>query len=396
MICALLLTVLLDVQDVPFEKAEALAREGQHAEALDAFQQLVSANPRDLRGRMWIARLHGLMGNPELAEPVYRSITLEDPGSIEAALGLGNTLLALGRPDDAIEVLQRAESLDPRATDTLLALSRAHRMAGNTARAVRYSEVAVQASPGGASQQTLEAARRVHDHRVELSSFGEQYDTGVEDTASGDLLVNMRAANRLRLVARGQYQRKFRVSDQRGGGGFEWQWRRDTSIASSVLIGPGNLVLPRVDAHSAIAHTYGPALWTASYRFVDFSSAHVSVLSPMVTWWATPRVSFDAEYHLALTQFDAVAGTTDNHSGTLRMAYQLTPRLGVTVAGTRGVEDFDSLSPDRIGAFQATTAEGGVRLDLRSLTSVQAVYQHQWRRGSIEMHRLRIGLVQRF
>lgn len=396
MLCALLLTLLLGVQDVSFEKAEALAREGQHAEALTAFQQLVSANPRDLRGRLWIARLHGLMGNPELAEPVYRSITLEDPGSIEAALGLGNTLVALGRFDDAIDALERAEKLDPRNAETLQALSRAHRMAGHTARAVLYSEVAAQASPGAGTQQTLEQARRAHDHVVQLSSFAEQYDTGVQETASGDLRVNFRLDERFRVVGRGQYQRKFRFSDQRGGGGFEWRWRPETSIMSSVLIGPGNIVLPRVDVHSQLAHTYGPARWTASYRFVDFASSKVSVLSPMVTWWATPRVSFDLEYHLALTRFDAVSGTTDNHTGTLRMGYLLTPRIHVHAAGTRGTDNFDTLSPDRIGAFQATTAEGGVRIDLRSLTSFEAVYQHQWRRSGIEMRRLHFGVLQRF
>jgi YaiO family outer membrane protein len=396
MLLALLLTTLLGAQAVSFDQAEALANQGQYDAALDAFRRVVAANPGDLRGRLWIARLHMLMGNPELAEPVYRSVTLEDPASLEATIGLGNALTDLERFDDAIVVLQRAEKLEPRNVEVLSALATAHRMAGNTTRALLYGELAVQLVPTPQTRQTLEQARMVHDHRVEVSSFGEQYNTGVQDTGSVDLRVNVRVDEHLRVMGRGQYQRKFRFSEQRGGGGLEWRWRPETSLFTHVLLGPDNVVLPRVDVNGGVAHTYRTTLWTAGYRFFDFANASVSVLSPAVTWWPTPRVSLGVDYHLAITNFDAAVGLESNHSGTFRVGYQLLPRLWVNGSATRGTENFETLSPDRIGNFQANTVAGGARIDMHSLTSILGVYEHQWRPAGVDMDRFSISLVQRF
>jgi YaiO family outer membrane protein len=396
MLLALLFALQLGTQAPSFEQAEALAREGRYAESLDAFRRLVGQNPRDLRGRLWIAQLHALMGNPDLAEPVYRAITLEDPAMLEAQLGLGESLIALGRFDDGITAFQRAEKLEPRNPRVLNGLSTAHRLAGNTTRATAYSELAVQLSPTQQTRQTLEQARMAHNHRVELSSFGEHYNTGVQETGSADLRVNFRVRERLRVMGRGQYQRKFNFSEERGGGGFEWRWQPETSVFAHVLIGPGNVVLPRVDVNTEVAHTYGPSLWTAGYRYFDFANASVSVLSPSVAWWPTPRVSIGGQYHLAFTTFDALRGVVDNHSGTARLGYRLLPRLWVNVAGTRGTENFETLSPDRIGAFQATTVSGGARFDLPSLTSILGTYEYQWRPAGVEMGRFSLSIAQRF
>ena len=408
MLCVLLLTSLLAggpvyrnastafLQAPTFDQAETLARNGQYEEALDAFRRLVGANPRDLRGRLWIGRLHGLMGHPELAEPVYRSVTLEDPASIEAAMGLGNSLVALGRFDEGIVVLQRAEKLDPRNPEILMALGTAHHLAGHTTRAVLYSEVAAQIAPSAQTRQTLEQARSAHNHRVELSSFGEQYNTSVQETASADLRVNVRLQERLRIMGRGQYQRKFRFSEERGGGGVQWRWRPETTLSAHALFGPDNIVLPQVDAAGEIAHTYKGATWSAGYRFFDFANASVSVISPAVTWLPSPRLSLGLEYHAAITKFDALTEVTDNHSATVRVGYRLQPRLWVNVGVSRGIENLDTLSPDRIGSFQANTVSGGARFDLPSLTSIVGLYEHQWRRGNIDMHRLSLSLIQRF
>src|SRR5688500_13907702 len=94
-------------------EATALAETGNHEAALDAFRRIAAANPRDHAARLWIARLHNQMGNPELAEPVYRSVMLEDPANFDAMLGIGVTLVALGRTDDGIEMLRRAEDQPP-------------------------------------------------------------------------------------------------------------------------------------------------------------------------------------------------------------------------------------------------------------------------------------------
>ena len=398
MLAALLLAVLLGQTPMPTHvDAAALARDGHYDAALDAFRRIAAANPRDHEARVWIARLHGWMGNPELAEPVYRSIVLEDPANIDATFGLGLTLVELGRTEEGIEMLERAETAQPQNADILAGLGRAHAMAGRNDIAVLYAERAVLLSPTDARRQTFEQARLIQGHRVEITSFGERYNVATPNTGSVDLRVNFRLREQLRLIGRGQHQRKFNASEQRGGGGLEWQWRAATSLFGQVLIGPGgNAVLPRVDVRGEIAHTEGPTQWVAGYRFFDFPGAQVSVISPGVTWWPTDRTWVAARYYLSLTDFSALTRVQKDHSVGFRAAYQVARRVWLNAGYARGTENFDTLSPDRIGAFRANTASGGVRLDLPSLTSVQGLYEHQWRPRDVEMRRFTVSLLQRF
>lgn len=396
MLPALLLTTLLATQATTHDQAEALARDGQYEEALEAFQRLVAADPRDHRGRLWIARLRGLMGDPELAEPVYHSVALEDPASLEAWIGLGHTLIALERFDEGVAALQRAEKLEPRHPDVLTALSAAHRLAGNTTLALAYSDVAVQVAPTDQTRLTREQARVAHGHRVELTSFGEQYNTGVDDTGSADARVSFRAQDRLRVMGRVQYQRKFGIAESRGGGGVQWRWRPSTSVLVHALFGPDNQVLPELDVNGEVAHTYRATLWTAGVRYFDFANASVTALSPSVAWWPTPRVSLGGQYHLLLTRFQALGGATDSHSVTGRIGFRVLPRLWLNGSATRGADSLETLSPDRIGHFRANTIAGGARFDLPSLTSVVGLYERQWRADGVTMGRFTFSIAQRF
>jgi hypothetical protein len=84
------------------------------------------------------------------------------------------------------------------------------------------------------------------------------------------------------------------------------------------------------------------------------------------------------------------------HSAQLRGSYRLFRRLSVQLGYAAGVEDFETFSIDRIGDFRANTASGGLRLDLATLTSVAAGYEHQWRRHGIDMGRATLTIQQRF
>ena len=66
-----------------------LAQEGRNAEALAALQKIAASNPDDQLTRLWIASVHDRMGHPDLAEPIYHSIVLEDPRNVDALVGLG-------------------------------------------------------------------------------------------------------------------------------------------------------------------------------------------------------------------------------------------------------------------------------------------------------------------
>src|SRR5918996_4314617 len=138
MVFPLLLATMLALDPSPqenfatFQQAVEAANEGRDAEALAAFQRLVNLNPDDLDGRLWIARLHVRMGNQDLAEPVYRSVLLEDPSDLEAMLGVANALLARGDFEEAEKFLDAAEELEPENDEVIFLVGRSHLYAGRT------------------------------------------------------------------------------------------------------------------------------------------------------------------------------------------------------------------------------------------------------------------------
>src|SRR5258706_10824273 len=180
-----------------------LTRQGQDAEALAALQKIVAANPNDHVARLQIARLYARMGHPDLAEPVYRSIVLEDPRNVEALVGVGVALLAQDEVSASIDVLQHAEQLAPENATVLAALGDAYHRAGRTERSIGYFERATAIAPTPELRFALEHVRREHGHRLESQTYDEQFNGNTPDTRGTDLVVNVRLSDTLRVAGRG-------------------------------------------------------------------------------------------------------------------------------------------------------------------------------------------------
>jgi tetratricopeptide (TPR) repeat protein len=328
MLFSLLLVALLacdEPQQAPaatFADAVQLANDGRESEALAAFQRLVAANPNDHEGRIWIGRLHERMNHPERAEAVYRSVLLEDPVNLDAMLGVAATLLARYQPEEAIDVLERAEKLASQSDVVLAAPGRAYRQAGDTVRAITYYERAFAVAPTEQHRLSLEDVRLSYLHHVETRGFSEQFNGTTPDSRAGDVAVNVRLTDRLRAVGRGQIQRKFRVREERGGGGVEWKWKSTTTLRGQILVGPDAVVMPEGDYLGEIDYISGRATWTATVRYFDFTGAWTSVVSPSVSWLASERLSFGARYALSVTESNALVSRETGHSLHLRGAYR--------------------------------------------------------------------------
>ena len=266
---SLLLATMLALGPAPqgdfatFAQAVEAANDGRDAEALAAFQRLANVNPDDLDARLWIARLHVRMGHRDLAEPVYRSVMLEDPNDLEAMLGVANALLERGEVDEAEKILNVAEELEPMNDEVLHTVGRSHMYSGRTVRAIEYFERAYGVSPTSQHRMSLEGARLSYLHRVELRGSSEQFDGSTPDTQFGDVAVNIRLNDRWRVFGRGQTQRKFGVSEQRGGGGAEWRWRQTTVLRGHALVMPDNTIMPEGDY---MGELQVPGTWTRPGR----------------------------------------------------------------------------------------------------------------------------------
>jgi tetratricopeptide (TPR) repeat protein len=358
-------------------------------------------NPDDVDARLWIARLHVRMGHRDLAEPVYRSVLLEEPGDLEAMLGIADALLARGEFDEASEILERAESLEPENDEVLYSVGRAHLYSGRTPRAITYFERAYGVSPTDQHRMSLDGARLAYLHRVELRGSSEQFGGSTPDSQFGDLTVNIRLNDQWRVFGRGQAQRKFGISEQRAGGGAEWRWKQTTILRGHALVMPDNVVMPEGDYLGELQYTYLDATWSGSVRHFDFTGARATVISPAIQWTpAASRVAVGLRYALSISESRPASDplTTDvatSHSLQLQGAYRLRRRVWVQGGYAAGVEDFENYSIDRIGDFRANTLSGGFRIDLPTLTGVVGNYERQWRTGA-DMNRFSLSLQQRF
>jgi tetratricopeptide (TPR) repeat protein len=407
MVFSFLLATMLALDPAPqgdfatFSQAVEAANDGRDAEALASFQRLANMNPDDLDARLWIARLHVRMGHQDLAEPVYRSVLLEDPSDLEAMLGVANALLARGEVDEAEELLKVAESIEPENDEVLYAVGRSHYYSGRTPRAIEYFERAYAVSPTDQHRMSLEGARLSYLHRVELRGSNEQFGGTTPDTQFGDMTVNIRLNDRWRVFARGQAQRKFGVSEQRGGGGAEWRWKETTVLRGHALVMPDNVIMPEGDYMGELQYTYLDATWSGSVRYFDFTGARATVISPAVQWMpAAGRIALGLRYALSVSETRPPSNpltttTSAGHSLHVQGAYRWLRRVWLQTGYAAGVEDFENFSSDRLGDFQANTVSAGFRIDLPTLTGIVGNYERQWRTGP-NMNRFSLSLQQRF
>jgi YaiO family outer membrane protein len=215
------------------------------------------------------------------------------------------------------------------------------------------------------------------------------------DSNGGEIAVNYRLSDTFRVTGLGQVQRKFRIRDERGGGGLVWHWRPTITVHGQALLGPDNSVLPEGDYLGALEIRAPGATWMLGYRYFDFEGAWVAVVSPAVAWPATERLLLSVGYHYSVSESQTLDREV-GHNAHVRSAYRYLPRLWITAGYAAGVEDWNQFSIDRIGDFRASTASVGALLDLDSLTSIAAGYEHQWRSGNVRMGRATLSLAQRF
>jgi YaiO family outer membrane protein len=403
MLSAIVLVMLAGpaaAQQVPsapptFDEAVQLAAAGRDAEALAAFRARAAANPNDHSARVWIGRLHERMGHPDLAEPVYRSVLLEDLSNLDAMLGVASTLLARHESKEAIQILDAAARMAPQNAAVFTLLGRAHRLAGEDARAIQDFERAVAIDPADDYRRRLENARLAYLHRIETRGFNEQFNGATPDSRNGYVSLNYRVTETLRVFGRGEAQRKFGTSDQRGGGGFEWRWTSSTTLRGQALVGPGNLVMPEGDYLGEIVYTHGAAVSSFGVRYFDFTGARTTVVSPAIAWMGD-RSIFGFRYAASSSEATSLGGTDFGQSAQLRGDYRIYRRLWLRAGYSAGPEDFENFSIDQIGDFRANTLLAGLRVELPTLTSVVGSYEHQWRDGNVTMGRVTVGLQQRF
>lgn len=383
----------------PRADAERLARSGAYEEALDRFRSIAAANPRDLDTREWIARLHAIMGHQRQAEDVYRSILVEQPDRLDALVGLGAALTAQGRLEEARPILSRAEKLSPNDLEVLAAQGRLNLEDEQNRLALGYYGRATLIAPEQSDLRlNLEEAHRRWDHRLEATYFNEVFSEEIDQTQSADVALNFRVTDRLRAFGRGQQERRFSETDQRGGGGLDWRVNRPwlTSFQAHALVGPGNLVLPEVEVGFGLGWSNRKVSLMALGTLYNFDAgADMWTFGPVIRLNFTDNVALSASLMRTLTDFGLNELVGDS-AGKISLGFRIHPRLWLEAGYAGGIEDFDRVTVDRLGEFGANTVSGTARLDLRSLTTIVGSYEYQQIEDRTEMGRLTLRFIQRF
>ena len=394
---AILGVTLLAFPQAPDPRAEAerLANSGANAAALKQFQALAAANPDDIEARIWIARLHSRMGNPEHAVAVYRSIIAVQPQHIDALTGLGSALVTLGRLREAADALNRAEALAADRPDVLTAQGRLHQAGNHTTLALAYYLRALALDPANAAARAAsDALRASRAHRLELDYDFQHLNDGIDNAHVGTFEVNARASDSVRIFGRGQVQSAFGVDEQRAGGGVEWRITPHAWVHAGALFGGDTAYLPETDGFVEASVAAGRARWSFQLRRADFDSADLWLGGPGLTVAVGQGVEASARYYRGrVTTLGFDPATTDTVA--LEVAGRPGERVRVAVGYTHGIDRLDWLTIDRV-TLEADTLSLKASYDFTPFAAIRAGYDFQSRPGALQAHRARAGFVFRF
>ncbi len=377
-------------------QAEQLAKSGSYRAALERFQAIAAANPDDVEARLWIARLHDLMGNERHAVDVYESIIATHPQNLNALIGAGQALVELRRYREAADALNRAESLAAENPTVLAAQGKLHAAAGRTTLALAYYARALTIDPGLAGAQAeYEAVKRQHAHRLELGYFFEHFNTDIPDPQAGTAALNARVSENLRVVPTVQVERKFSRTETRAGGGVEWTARHGLEIHAGALFGGDAQVLPRSDGYGGVNVTRGRATWSFDLRFAEFENVDVQIGG------AGLRMALPGESHAWVKYYrfatDYERGLSDIvQSWVLGASGRPSPNWLLGAEYTRGPDQLEMLTIDRLGPFETNTYSAFAEVLLTPMFSAHARYDYQNRPEDVTVHRATLRLVHRF
>ena len=238
-----LLSAQISRQEI-YPQAVAHARAQEFDRALELFRQLAEANSRDYESRAWIARLESWQEEYAASEQGYRSILTEQPGNLEAALGLTDVMGWQHRYQEALDLLAGLEAREPENLEVLTRLGKISRWAGHRKESLGYYRKALALDPNHA--EALEAVHLITTetrYEVESGYSHENFDFA-PSTHGHFTQFRYTDNNRLTLRAGFQVQQKFDEKNTRFTLGAVRRFLRRTYLSGQAAFAPTGRVVP--------------------------------------------------------------------------------------------------------------------------------------------------------
>jgi hypothetical protein len=335
-------------------------------------------------------------GHIDEAEATFRAVLVVHPDHVDARIGLASALTRRGQWRDALAILLDTATLAGDNGDYYAALARAYRRGGAYDRAFEYYRRAVALSPGDTDlQDSYENVARIYGHGIGVEGFGQQITPG-SSIGSGALVGSVRAVPGLHLLGSIRTQSGSGYSDTFGGGGFDWRARPTTNLSIGVSGGPGNVALPEGELSVQVLHYTGPFELGGNVRQIAYAGADVTALSPMLSWEPGGRLRVDVRYTYSRSRFEDTGDSSGDHSIFVRDTFRAARRFWINGSYAYGIESFEDLTVDRLAHLAASTVAGGVRIGFRSLSVVNATWEHQWRPNDSKLDRVTVSFAQFF
>ncbi|MDP2640210.1 MAG: tetratricopeptide repeat protein [Betaproteobacteria bacterium] len=117
-----------------FLQGYALARQGQHAAAIESYERAIRISPEDEGSWLALGSSQSELGRSEQAIQTYRQALRHRPESAQAYLALAEVYRRQGRPDLAIPNYRESVRYDPDAAESWYGLAAAYQQTGQGGR----------------------------------------------------------------------------------------------------------------------------------------------------------------------------------------------------------------------------------------------------------------------
>jgi tetratricopeptide (TPR) repeat protein len=330
--------------------------------ALQIVDLRLAETPQDLEARGWRARILAWSGRWKGAETDYRIVLAAFPQDVDMLVGLSYVLTWERDYLDALDVLNRAEEIEPARADIYLSRGRALRASGQLKESRLAFQKSLALNPEDQEAKD-ELTSAVADPRFTLS-FGADFDrfnftsSAKAFTSSLTAKISPRWTTNISIVGLqrfGQQAETFFLS-----AGYKLTHR------DSITFGGGTAtdqsIVPVDSAFLEYGHGFSLgeqfALETTyNQRWFWYHGARVMTLTPHVTLDLPKSWSWSLQLTEARSSFAGLRQAW-RPSGLTRLSFPIHHTLTGNVFYAAGTEDFALV--DQIGSFSAETFGSGL------------------------------------
>ncbi len=390
LICGALVGAAMLAQDEE-ASARSLIAHQEFAAARSLYEQLLKRDPQNLGYQIWIARVSGWLKEYTKSIETYDLVLEREPRNVEAMVGKAYVEMWQHHYAEAGELLARAEQQSPEDPDVQMALARMRHYQGQERAAKEHLTRALQLDPDNGEAKQL--SREVDVPRpIEVRvGFGQDR---FSFTGAGNMgLVSVGYLGELNRITL-QYEEwsRFEERTRRAQLNYTRKLSGGWWLRGGATAGPGALTIPRQEYTGGFSRALPRRfVLDTDYRLLRFHAAEVHLLSPALSYYFTKPAWVTATFYQAWTEWRTGSSAGLVSHSWVGQYYRQVGRPVLLHAGfARGSENFQVLSIDRLGLFQANTYLVGTEFRLTRAYSAELFSSYQSR--SNHQHQTSFGV----